>query len=99
MPPQRHSLLTVRLALAWRWLTAAWRRPSTLQALGLSGQLDAAIRDGDADAVVRLLKAGAPLYSCTLDDEGYHTPLELAGRYANPAVVGVLERAHVRRAG
>lgn len=60
--------------------------------MDLCYQLDEAIREGNTDAVGRLLEAGAPLCNCTLDHEGYHTPLELAERYADSAVMSVLQR-------
>lgn len=93
MPSHRQHPLLDYFAIAWRRLVTLRGRRSAMRALGLSDQLDAAIREGNAPAVERLLECGAPLYSCRLDREGYHTPAELARRCGNPEVVSVLERA------
>lgn len=80
------------VARVWRRLTVLGRRGRQAQALSLSTGLNAAIRANDADSVARFLQEGAVLGTCTLDQAGYHTPLELAHQHGSPAVVALLER-------
>lgn len=53
----------------------------------LQGELNQAIRDGDGWAVRSSLGRGATLHGCTLDADGYHTPLELAVAHGQEQVV------------
>jgi hypothetical protein len=80
MPEQKRTILP-------RWFSAMatrcqeWRqRGNRMQATMVGRKLNQAIRDGDAVAAREALDDGACLDSCTLDDDGYHTPLELASQ-------------------
>jgi hypothetical protein len=54
----------------------------------LDRQLRDAIRSCDVDAVRSALSAGArPHGSCVLDQDGFHTPFELAVRVGCPDVI------------
>lgn len=67
--------------------------PAPCASIDTSERLNDAIRSGDANAVRTALEAGAPLRTCTLDDEGYHTPHELAARHGHRAIERLIEAA------
>jgi hypothetical protein len=58
----------------------------------LQGQLNDAIRAGDVPTAKHYLEAGASLSGCTLDQDGYHTPSELARNYKNNEMVVLIDR-------
>ena len=74
-----------------KWLARKLRRNSCTR-LGLEplAALNQAIRANDLIAVRQALQAGAALQSCTLDNDGFHTPLELAERYGDQRIVNLI---------
>lgn len=63
----------------------------------LYAQLRQAIRNGNLAEVREAIDAGANLSACGLDDEGFHTPYELACRYGNQTIIEEIRSSLVGR--
>ena len=72
-----------------RWQSRA-TRGRLQQPVAASHKLNESIRAGDIEGVEQALSAGASLGACTLDDEGWHSPYELAIRHGKEEIVDLL---------
>lgn len=59
--------------------------------------LNLAIRRGDIEGARSALGKGAPTDVCTLDNEGYHTPLELAEKWGRTEILQLLKATSRKR--
>lgn len=72
-------------------------RQAGLAELEAVDALNEAIRQGDLSGVKQALASGALMNVCTMDSEGFHSPLELALKYGSQEVIDLLSSKTLAR--